>query len=108
MITMKQGDTLPQLSITCTDDGAPVDLTTAVGIRVLGSRHGIIAFDYVGTGSALGIVTAQWDAQDTAAVGIITVEVEVTWPAGGGVQTFPAGGHLRISIERRLPVIISP
>jgi hypothetical protein len=40
-------------------------------------------------------------AGDTAAIGKIEVEIQVTW-ADGGVQTFPASGYLTIDVIRDL------
>ena len=102
MLTMKQFDVLPPISISCTIDGAPVDLTTATAIRVIGSRNGAQAFSYLSPyRSGGGIVTAAWQAADTAVAGMIALEVEVTWP-GGGITTFPAHGALLINVERGL------
>lgn len=102
MLTIKRHDTLPDLSITCTDNGAVVDLSTATGIKVIGTINAIPLFSRTATGNTQGVVTMGWQAADTANVGILDIEVEVTWPAGGGVQTFPGGGYLRVNVERDL------
>ncbi|MGI8682027.1 MAG: hypothetical protein ACR2JO_07845 [Mycobacteriales bacterium] len=84
---MFRGDLLPDLQITCTDNDAPVDLTTATGIRVIGVTAGKVLFDRAVTGTASGLVTMVWETADTAAPGRVAVEVEVTWP-GVRPQTF--------------------
>lgn len=93
---MYRGDLKPDLTITCSDDGQPVDLTTAVGVRVIGVRGSIVAFDRTVTGGADGVVTMEWQAEDTATPGRLLVEVEVMWP-GSKPQTFrPASNAVDI------------
>lgn len=87
---MYRGDLKPDLVISCTDDGEPVDLTTAVTVRVIGVRNGVTVFDRAVTGTADGKVTMEWQAADTAETGRILVEAEVTWP-GDKPQTFRPG-----------------
>ena len=95
---VKRGDTLPALTLTVTDDGTPVDLTEATGIRLL-----VRASADRGSGDpyleatladrpANGVLTYAWQAGDTATAGTYRVEVEVTWP-DGAVQTFPGAGY---------------
>lgn len=93
---MFQHDTLPALTITCTDNGAAVDLSTATSIKVIGTRAdtGATVFSRAVTGTAQGVVTMTWLAADTANVGEIQVEVEVTWPTG--VQTFRPSNNVQI------------
>lgn len=100
MITMKRGDTAPDLSITVTDNGTPVDLTTATTIRVLAAMNGTRVFTRAVTGSSTGVVTMPWQATDTAIPGMLELECEVTWPGiTAPIQTFPADGRLRVNIE---------
>ncbi len=101
---IKRGDLLPALTATLTDTPAggvtaPVNLTTATGIRVIGRRAGatVNLFDRAATGSAAGVVTMPWQAADTAIVGRIWVEYEVTWP-GAKPQSFPARGQLAVDV----------
>ncbi len=103
-LSMKQHDTLPQISIACndgldpdTDLPIPVNLTTATSIKVIGSLEGLPLFSTATTGSSTGVVTRDWVTGDTGTAGTIMVEVEVTWP-GGAVQTFPADDYLRVEI----------
>ena len=92
---MYRGDLKPDLTITCTDDEAPVNLTTATAIRVIGVRNGTVVFDRAGTGTAEGVVTMAWQAEDTATAGHIQVEAEVMWP-GNKPQTFRPAGVVEI------------
>ena len=100
MITMKRGDTAPPLSVTLTDNGTPVDLTTATTIRVRAAMNGTPVFTHTVTGTNQGVITMPWQATDTAIPGMLEIECEVTWPGTTApVQTFPADGRLRVNIE---------
>ena len=98
MITMKQHDTIPQLSITCSDNGAVVDLSTATTIKIIASMNNVPVFARTVTGSSVGVVTMNWQPADTAIPGMLELEVEVTWPQPFATQTFPASGRLRVNI----------
>lgn len=83
-----RGDLMPSLVITCLDGDDPVDLTIATSVFVIGVRDGVVLFNRAATSAtALGVVTMDWVANDTAVTGVIEVEVEVTWP-GARAQTF--------------------
>ena len=84
---MYRGDLEPDLVVTCYDDTTPVDLTGASSMKIIGSRDGMVLFSRPVTGTAEGLITMSWEAGDTAEVGRIQVEVEVTWP-GSRPQTF--------------------
>lgn len=100
MITMKAHDTAPDLSITLTDNGAVVDLTPATSIKIIASMRGAPVFSRIVTGTALGVVTMAWQPADTAAAGMLDIEVEVDWPGSPAKpQTFPPDGVLRVNIE---------
>lgn len=94
---MKRGDRLPALRMTLTDDGAPVDLSGAVGIRLI-VRDGPDSgnppiIDVTLPGRPIdGVLTYNWLAADTSRAGKFSVEVEVAWP-GSLKQTFPVGGY---------------
>ncbi len=92
LMVTKAGDSAPDLVIDLTGDDGPADLTTAVGIRILGTRKGITTIDRTVTGTTEGRVSMAWQPGD-ATVGVTGFEVEVTWP-GGKVQTFPNRGLL--------------
>lgn len=97
-LKMRRGDTRPYLEITCTDGGAPVDLTAADAVRVLAkpSVEGapLIAKPAL-SATAEGVATMKWDAGDTDLVCSMEVEVEVTWPSQEK-QTFRTGDRVLI------------
>lgn len=99
MITVKRNDTAPSLQSTLSDNGAVVNLTTASAIRVIGSRQGVVLFDRTVTGNSVGVVNMPWQSGDTAYLGPIRVEWEVTWP-DGGIQTFPASGYETVWVTK--------
>jgi hypothetical protein len=99
MISIKQHDTVPDLSITLSDNGSVVNLATANTIKIIATLNGVLLFNRVVTGTSLGVVTMAWQAADTATVGVIQLECEVDWPGVSSVQSFPASGYLRVSIE---------
>lgn len=98
-MNMKKGDLTPNLSITCTSDGAAVNLTTASSITVVARREGASTplFSRAATGNSSGVVTMSWVAGDTDTVGRINIEVLVTWP-GAKPQRFPATSYLSVDI----------
>lgn len=103
MSSMKKGDLKPDLEILCTDDGVPVDLTTATSVQVVCRREGATSalFTRTGTGSAVGIVTYAWQAGDTDTVGRLLFEVKVTWPSSKP-QRFPPVSYLAVDITDNL------
>jgi hypothetical protein len=102
-LTMKRGDTKPDLRIACTINGQdPVNLAAANQVRLIGVRPGQgRVIDTVLTGGVDGIVTYNWQPEDTEQVGRILVEVEVTW-SDGTTQTFPGTGYLTVIVEEDL------
>lgn len=102
-LRMKQHDTAKPLTITCTDGGQAVDLTTATSVKVIGARNDSAStlFSRTVTGTDEGVVVMAWQPADTALPGLIKVEVEVHWP-DSTVQTFPGSGHLSVLVERDL------
>jgi hypothetical protein len=99
-LRMKRGDTAPPLRAVITDNGAGVDLTPAT-LRVIGKRNGQTIFTHGVTGTDQGVIVMPWVDGDTAVPGLISIEIEATWP-GGTVQTWPASGYLNVLIERDL------
>ncbi len=97
MFKIKQNDTRPAMSITCTDRGQPVDLTVASSVRVLGAIDGTLIVDHETTGDAVGNVLHEWTTTETGTAGRMKVEVEVMWPDGAR-QTFPGDGYLEVDI----------
>lgn len=82
-----RGDLKPDLVVTLTDGGVPINLTSAASIRLIGTRLGVVVIDVLVTGTSQGVVTYLWAEQDTAVIGDIDIEVEVMWP-GDKPQTF--------------------
>lgn len=87
MITLRQGDTLPVLTI---DTGT--DLSSATDIRVLGVRAGYrvieraLGVDGDGVAKSGQVVTMTWQPGDSSLPGLYEFFAEVTTNAG--VQTF--------------------
>jgi hypothetical protein len=100
---IKKGDLKPDLVITCTSDGAVVDLTTATTVQVVCRREGAasVLFTRTATGNASGVVTYTWQAGDTDTVGRLLFEVLVTW-SGAKPQRFPANSYLPVDVESNL------
>lgn len=98
---VKQHDLLPALVADLAGDTGPVDLTAATSIKVIGTQRGVALFSRTATGTSGGVVTMQWQTGDTANIGPINVEVEVTWP-GSKPQSFPASGYMTVVVEADL------
>ena len=100
---IKRGDKKPDLVIDCTNDGVPVNLTTATSVRVIAKRGLTTVFiDTAPTRDNVnGIVTHAWAGTETDTAGRLMCEVEVTWPSAK-LQTFPAFGALPVDIEADL------
>lgn len=87
MITLRQGDTLPVLTI---DTGTV--LSSATAVRVLGVREGYrvieraLGVDGDGVTKAGQVVTMTWQAGDASLPGLYEFFAEVTTDAG--VRTF--------------------
>lgn len=96
---IKRGDLEPPLEISCTRDGTSVDLTNADSVHVVlaHSVSGETPVRREASGTADGKVVMAWQAEDTDVVGIINVEVEVTWP-GGRPETFPDDDYLAVEV----------
>ena len=102
-MNIKKGDLKPDLQITCTSDGAVVDLTAATTVQVVCRRQGdpTVLFTRSATGDANGVVTYQWQSGDTATVGRLLFEVLVTWPSSKP-QRFPATSYLPVDVTENL------
>lgn len=105
---LKQHDLLPALKVRLLDDTTTVDLTSATLVKLLmGSRRTGLVVDAPMTildqsvADTLGVVTYAWQAGDTDAPGDYNAEFQVTWPTGKP-QTFPARGHVIVTIEKDL------
>ena len=97
---IKQGDDVPSLVITLTNNTDPVDLTSATAVRVVGMQGTtqVIDDDAPSLGDPTdGVVTHTWVEGETDTVGRIWVNVVVTF-ADGATQTFPPYGSLAVDI----------
>lgn len=104
-VGFKQGDLEPSLIIDVVGEGA--NLNSVVSWRVLGRLRGssTLLFDDTAptrvvnpTDATKAVVTHTWTAPQTATLGLLLVEVEVTWP-GGRKQTFPSDGYIQVRIS---------
>lgn len=106
--TIKQHDTQPVLQATLqqTISGATggIDLTAATSVKLLlraaldnvaVSRPAII------TTPAMGVVTVNWQAADTATADVFNAEFEITW-ANGGIQTVPNDSYFTVEVKADL------
>lgn len=92
---IKTGDTAPSIEATLKIDDVPVDLTTATGVRFkMGDSLDEAA---VIVDAAAGKVRYDWTSGQTSTAGTYDAEFEITW-TGGGVQTVPSKGYMRIHI----------
>lgn len=97
---IKQHDLEPPLVADIS--GSAGDLTGVVSWRVIAKRGETVVFnDTSPTPSDVTATTAtithEWVAGETDTVGVMSAEVEATWP-GGRKQTFPAGDYLPIQV----------
>lgn len=105
--SLKQGDTLPPLIVTCVKgDGTIQDLTgaTATTFSLWDSSHNLIETDAAAT--VVGAPTAgqlqyAWQPGDTTNPGPYEGEFHVTF-AGGGKLSFPSSGKIQIYVEPRI------
>jgi hypothetical protein len=87
-VLLYQGNLQPEFTTVLTDeDGLPLDLSTATGVEVIGRIDGEIVVDHdlVDAGVVVdnaGNLTLIWSGSDTAALGLMTLEVLITWPDG--------------------------
>lgn len=88
------GATDPPLTMTCTDDGAALDISTASTktIKLVDQADGTVVVndanvDFVSDGSD-GQISYAWQAADTATARILKAQVTITWPSGA-VTKFP-------------------
>lgn len=105
--SIKQGDTRPTyIAALKTNFGAPgeapIDLSlSGTTVKFLmgagGSSEPIVSEPATIEDAENGIVSYEWQAGDTAAVGTHRVEFEITWP-DGGVETVPNVGYLEVTI----------
>lgn len=92
-----RGDLEPSLSVTPTSNGTPVDLAGAVAVRVHLMREDLTVMDRAATVQG-GAAVYAWAAGETDTIGVLDVEVEVTWGTATAPrpQTFPADEQVHI------------
>lgn len=99
---IKQHDLEPPLVIDVS--GSTGDLNGVQSWKVIGKRGSTVVFTdtapdvVVGTPATSAVVTHEWDTGETDEPGVISIEVEATWP-GGRPQTFPPSGYGVVRIE---------
>lgn len=103
---IKQHDLLPPYEAVLSDNGVPVDLTTATEVRLLTADKTGLILNVLMTKDPdqvtnPGKVTYFWQSGDTAVAGSYKAEIQVIWP-GTLPQTFPADGYLQLTIKKDL------
>ena len=94
---MKTGDTAPSIEATLKKNGVPIDLTDATAVRFkMGDQLDEAAV--IVSPATSGQVRYDWGANDADVAGVYDAEFEITW-TGGGVQTVPSKGFIRVYIE---------
>lgn len=101
---IKQHDLEPPLQIDLS--GSTGDLNGVVSWKVIGKRGTTVVFTDTAPDHAVGtpttaLVTHHWVAGETDVVGVINIEVEVTWPTGRP-QTFPPAGYNQVKVTADL------
>lgn len=105
----KRGDLEPDLVIDLVASPTTVNLSTVTSWKVLGRMRGETALLINAANTPAvdptdkwkAVVTHQWVSPQTAAAGLLLVEVEATWP-DGHKQTFPTSGYIQIRISEDL------
>lgn len=85
---MVQGSVEPQLRVTLTNNGAPVDLADAEEVQIRGEIMGLVAFQRVASKGDAGLVVMDLVEGDTATPGRIWLHGRVRWP-GPRLEWFP-------------------
>ena len=102
---IRQGDTAPTLTYTCTDiSGNALNLTGATVqfvMRTITSSTPSIQASATIVSATAGTVSFTFTAAQTATAGQFMGTFVVTY-SGGGIQTAPADGYLSINIEDNL------
>lgn len=102
--SLKQNDTWPPLEATLTDQDGPIDLSAALGVRLLlkGQRRTSPAI-VAGLCTILdpktdGNVVYNWVPADTAVADLFNAEFEITW-SDGSVQSVPNDRYFFVDIK---------
>ena len=98
---LKQHDLEPPLVIDV--GGSSGDLNGVESWKVIGKRGSTVVFtdtspDVDVSTPTAAVITHAWVDGETDTVGVISIEVEATWP-GDRPQTFPPAGYGVVRIE---------
>ncbi|HWD83312.1 MAG TPA: hypothetical protein VG497_30640 [Kribbella sp.] len=99
---IKQHDLEPPLVIDVS--GSAGDLTGVESWKVIGKRGSTEVFTDTAPGKVVNdpptsaVITHIWQPGETNVPGVISIEVEATWP-GDRPQTFPPDGYSVVRIE---------
>ncbi|HEY9415894.1 MAG TPA: hypothetical protein VIQ30_14115 [Pseudonocardia sp.] len=99
---IKQHDLEPPVVIDVS--GSAGDLTTVMSWKVIGKRGTTVVFTdaspvvVVNDPPTSAAITHNWVAGETDTAGVISIEVEATWP-GDRPQTFPSSGYSVVRVE---------
>lgn len=90
---MKQNDTRPILQVQLTDNNAPINLTSATGVKFIMRQQGSQGTPKINAACTFvdrttGQIAYTWVTSDTNANGLYDGEFEITW-SDGGVETIP-------------------
>lgn len=103
---IKRGDTDPAFETTLTNGPVPLDLSAASSVRLIVKQDGasLPIVDQPMTivlPATSGVVSYQWQTNDTAVAGRYALEIEITWP-GNRRRTVPTPGRDELVIEQDL------
>jgi hypothetical protein len=105
---IKQGDTLPDLVATLTDEhGGAIDLTNATSVTFImrqEGRNAVVSHTATITTPAQGKVTYAWQDGDTDIAGIFQAVFEILF-SGGAILTVPTDGFITIEITDDISAI---
>ena len=103
---IKQNDTAPSIQVGLTDSAGKIrSMANAASVKFnMTTENGTLVVDH-GLGSIVnptkGIVAYEWQAGDTANVGLHNAEFEITY-VNGQVETFPNNGYIRVIVKGEL------
>lgn len=91
-ITIKQGDTWPELEAVLEETVGgvtkPIDLSTATKVVLIGkSGTKTIGAECTSFKSSAGVVKYKWKTTDTENAATFEIEWQITWPSG--IQSVP-------------------
>lgn len=98
-LTLKRHDTYPPLRATLSDVNGPIDLTSAVSVKLImkGKTSLVTGLCAIVSPSTSGSIQYNWATNDLSVSDTYNVEFEIGW-AGGGIQTVPNSGYSTIEV----------